>query len=610
MADKPGQKIFERFMREQHQGREDQDEEEDKEIAGLIQCSICLRTMTDPRAFPCLHSFCFPCMQRLAQSSQVPRKSIQCPMCKKSFQIPPSGLESLVVSNFYITTLKDRRSLQEKLIPCTSCNDSTLIAVARCLECKDFLCEKCYDAHKTVRVLKSHRVCTLKELKSGTVDFNSKPKEQFCEVHKGETLQLFCYTCNIPICKVCSEETHPSGSHTYVDLPGSDTNQQERIKELAEQCQQMTKEIGDAIDEAKKTKDEFKDSVQKAFDGIDESSQVARAQMLVTLDKRKQDLDKSLKRHEMEQSTAMNKHLEDLLFHQARLKNALDMVSQATSSSSFYATAELYATLTDTLQQLANLKPAKFCNESAGVRFAAYSSSSSSCSVPPLGYLTPRRSEELGTWVLLKHFASHRQINQGRGIVVHPNSDIAVADIGACRVAVYNKLGEFKFPIQGTRGRSNSGGTHGIAVSANGLYFVTGLADLVEVFNADGTLQYKFPAVSPSNVPSNQEDEESSLIGITVDAATQHVLVGDIKSKYISKHRLDGTHISSIQVDIQPWYIQVTAQSVIVASSYEEHAVNMYDQEGYSFITVAYLQDYRQTCGILQDSASLMILSL
>ncbi|XP_072028020.1 uncharacterized protein [Amphiura filiformis] len=258
------------------------------------------------------------------------------------------------------------------------------------------------------------------------------------------------------------------------------------------------------------------------------------------------------------------------------------MVSQATSSSSFYATAELYATLTDTLQQLANLKPAKFCNDSAGIRFAAYSSSSCSCSVPPLGYFTPR-SSKLGTWVLLKHFASRRQINQGRGIIVHTNSDIAVADIGAGRVAVYNKLGEFKFPIQGTRGRSNSGlhtGSHGIAVSANGLYFVTGIANLVEVFNADGALQYKFPAVSPSNVSSNQEDEDTNLIGIAVDAATQHVLVGDIQSKYISKHRLDGTHISSIQVDIQPWYIQVTPQSVIVASSYEENAVNMYDQEG------------------------------
>ena len=182
---------------------------------------------------------------------------------------------------------------------------------------------------------------------------------------------------------------------------------------------------------------------------------------------------------------------------------------------------------------------------------------------------------ELGTWVLQKHFAQAvEELEQARGVVVHPNGNIAVADVGSKQVFVYNRSGDLKFGLTSPFGSDS----HGIAVSADGRYFVTSLNRSVDVFNAEGTFQYKFAAKSPSDTPSDQE--ETQLIGITVDSTTQHLLVADIKKKYISKHQLDGTHISSIEVDLEPWYMSVTSQSTIVASSYRDHAVHMIRQDG------------------------------
>ncbi len=45
------------------------------------------------------------------------------------------------------------------------------------------------------------------------------------------------------------------------------------------------------------------------------------------------------------------------------------------------------------------------------------------------------------------------------------------------------------------------------------------------------------------------------------------LLVGEVKQNYISRHRLDGSHINSIKVNISPRYIAVTSTDKIIISS-------------------------------------------
>ena len=49
------------------------------------------------------------------------------------------------------------RNSSAKAVLCNSCNEQ-LPATARCLDCMEFLCYACHNAHSRVRVTKDHRV--------------------------------------------------------------------------------------------------------------------------------------------------------------------------------------------------------------------------------------------------------------------------------------------------------------------------------------------------------------------------------------------------------------------------------------------------------------------
>ena len=62
--------------------------------------------------------------------------------------------------NFVVTTMMDVaavRAHDKNPIMCSSCEDK-LPAAARCIECMDFLCHDCRNAHMRLRLTKTHRV--------------------------------------------------------------------------------------------------------------------------------------------------------------------------------------------------------------------------------------------------------------------------------------------------------------------------------------------------------------------------------------------------------------------------------------------------------------------
>ena len=61
----------------------------------LTTCPICLEQFDNPKALPCLHTFCLKCLQDYFKD-QRSGDEVQCPMCRKEFQIPASGLDVLL----------------------------------------------------------------------------------------------------------------------------------------------------------------------------------------------------------------------------------------------------------------------------------------------------------------------------------------------------------------------------------------------------------------------------------------------------------------------------------------------------------------------------------
>lgn len=53
-------------------------------IEKLLDCAICLGSCTDPRALPCLHTFCLSCIRGLEHRQQF----LNCPMCRQGHYVP------------------------------------------------------------------------------------------------------------------------------------------------------------------------------------------------------------------------------------------------------------------------------------------------------------------------------------------------------------------------------------------------------------------------------------------------------------------------------------------------------------------------------------------
>jgi len=81
----------------------------DKELDDMTECSICTEAFTDPRSLPCLHTFCLKCLQNYGKD-RLPRGRMTCPVCRKKFTIPASGLSGMQ-KNFYMEKLLYIRKL-------------------------------------------------------------------------------------------------------------------------------------------------------------------------------------------------------------------------------------------------------------------------------------------------------------------------------------------------------------------------------------------------------------------------------------------------------------------------------------------------------------------
>ena len=74
-----------------------------KSIMDLIQCKICCEIIENPKALPCLHTYCLDCLLEWTHGTAA---KIICPECKESFVLPTQGVLGLP-SNFFVAKLRE-----------------------------------------------------------------------------------------------------------------------------------------------------------------------------------------------------------------------------------------------------------------------------------------------------------------------------------------------------------------------------------------------------------------------------------------------------------------------------------------------------------------------
>ncbi|XP_067023334.1 tripartite motif-containing protein 2-like isoform X3 [Acropora muricata] len=236
-------------------------------------CPLCHEMFNNPRLLPCLHTFCKRCLENLV----VPRSSsLSCPACRTDVVLTERGVGAFP-PNFVVTTMMDVaavRAHDKNPIECSSCEEK-LTAAARCIECMDFLCHDCRNAHMRLRLTKTHRVVSIDELKASPRPQDLLHRPILCMEHSNEKLRYYCESCEQAICRECTMTSHSTERHKYTQLTDTIDKQTQTITQLVDKLKrkvpvvtQSTKDVEEVTCRLEARAEVAKSEIQKCFPRI------------------------------------------------------------------------------------------------------------------------------------------------------------------------------------------------------------------------------------------------------------------------------------------------------------------------------------------------------
>uniref|UniRef100_A0AAX7UUA5 E3 ubiquitin-protein ligase TRIM33 n=1 Tax=Astatotilapia calliptera TaxID=8154 RepID=A0AAX7UUA5_ASTCA len=191
----------------------------------LDTCAVCKQSLQsrdcEPKLLPCLHSFCLKCIPQPDRqiSVQVPGPHgqtdthivnvMRCSVCHQDYK------QSDIIDNYFVkdTTEATSTSDEKAAQVCTSCEDNAG-TIGFCVECGEWLCKTCVEAHQRVKITKDHKIRTKEDADSVST---SEQRPVFCPIHKQEPLKLFCETCDTLTCRDCQLLEHKEHRYQFLE---------------------------------------------------------------------------------------------------------------------------------------------------------------------------------------------------------------------------------------------------------------------------------------------------------------------------------------------------------------------------------------------------------
>ena len=232
----------------------------------LIECPLCLNELQDPRLLSCRHIYCYKCLKDYHKKGNY-GNALPCPQCREVTTLYQGGVDNLP-KFFFMNELKEVVMADEGVkeykpqkhggVVCST-EDCGQPGLKYCKQC-EFLCQQCYDDHSKSRFTKSHQVIPASEVEAFTK--SKVPPYPPCNRHKHQLLDLYCCTCNVPLCVTCSQGDHRG--HDCCDLD----KQAEICKTKLEQIYEDTSGL---INVVKKAMDKTKYQEKQAEAGFDDA---------------------------------------------------------------------------------------------------------------------------------------------------------------------------------------------------------------------------------------------------------------------------------------------------------------------------------------------------
>ena len=239
-------------------------------------------------------------------------------------------------------------NMQEKTtsgepLPCEHCDSGDLV-VSRCTDCSVFMCEFCVTAHKRITLTKRHQILSLAEVQK----LGSKALVQpaVCVKHTGETLKLYCETCQETICRDCTIVDHREHKYNFV------ADVADREREIVQDTLNKTKIKERAVVKGLNAVQTMQERVQSKVSEVNKEIDAFFSKQVKTLE----DYRENLKHEVMTQSQVKVKQLEKqseaLSSFLAQLKSGMDFTSQAIADGDDVKLLSLKKQLTQRLAQL------------------------------------------------------------------------------------------------------------------------------------------------------------------------------------------------------------------------------------------------------------------
>ena len=241
----------------------------------LLTCCICDETLNEPKTLGCFHSFCKKCLGEYVESQRKKAEKVyqhvfNCPLCGTQFQLKQEESVDQIGTCFFINNLLEMLNIlnQASEQACESCK-SKVPVVSRCIECENYLCEKCLTVHKNWPAFSKHELLSLEELRKPENQSKGKAKSRCTKTgHGKKQLDFFCSTCDELACLTCVLLDHLKPKHSCQPIDLAANFQKETLKTTSGNLQRKSDAVHDTLKKIKEASENMKDSIKKTKDDI------------------------------------------------------------------------------------------------------------------------------------------------------------------------------------------------------------------------------------------------------------------------------------------------------------------------------------------------------
>lgn len=108
------------------------------------------------------------------------------------------------------------------IIKCSSCSDDAN-ATSWCVDCSEYICDSCVQAHQRLKITKDHTIKSKDEANIDNSNGSTLPKSILCPIHIQEKLSLFCETCDRLTCRDCQLVDHRDHKYKFANEIATET---------------------------------------------------------------------------------------------------------------------------------------------------------------------------------------------------------------------------------------------------------------------------------------------------------------------------------------------------------------------------------------------------